>query len=79
MMCQLVIVYQLFMVLINGHGAALMSSQAHVKPNKKGMLGAFVTILVITSLSYNSNYSSNYSNLIVAIIVIIIAVIIAIS
>ena len=28
------------MVLINNHGAALMSlSQAHAKPNKKGILG----------------------------------------
>ena len=31
------------MMLINGHGAALMPSQAHAKPNKEGMLGAFVT------------------------------------
>ena len=42
MMCQLVIVYQLFMILINSHEAALISSQAHAKPNKKEMLGAFV-------------------------------------
>ena len=40
-------VCQLFMVLMNGHGAALMSSQAHAKPNKEGMLGAFVTVVVV--------------------------------
>ena len=32
------------MILINGHGAALMPpSQAHAKPNEKGMLSTFVT------------------------------------
>ena len=30
------------MMLINNHRAALISSQAHAKPNKKGILGAFV-------------------------------------
>ena len=30
---------------MNGHGAALMPSQAYAKPNKKGILGAFVTLL----------------------------------
>ena len=44
MVCQLVIVCQLSMVLMDGHGAALMPSQAHAKPNKEGMLGAFVTL-----------------------------------
>ena len=36
-------VCQLSMVLMDGHGAALMPSQAHAKPNEEGMLGAFVT------------------------------------
>ena len=43
MVCQLVIGCQLSMVLMDGHGAALMPSQAHAKPNKEEMLGAFVT------------------------------------
>ena len=45
-MCQLVIVCQLFIMLINNHEAALISSQAHAKPNKEEMLGAFVIILI---------------------------------
>ena len=33
------------MVLMNNHEATLRPSQAHAKPNKKGMLSAFVTRL----------------------------------
>ena len=45
MVCQLVMVCQLFMMLMNNHEAALMPpSQSHAKPNEEGMLGTFVTI-----------------------------------
>ena len=33
------------MILMNNHEAALTPSQAHAKPNKEGILGAFVIVL----------------------------------
>ena len=43
-------VCQLSMVLMDGHGAALMPSQAHAKPNEEGMLGAFVTETILWNM-----------------------------
>ena len=40
------------MMLINSHEATLISSQAHAKPNKEEILGAFVIERFITSFKF---------------------------